>query len=140
MKILDYVTNLDSHLYYQNEIIVNNHIGDIENTLYFIVKGKVEVTRIMEPNIPLKTLYLKEGDFFGFYKNPPNYKILAEYKSLEANTKIGKLDTKTIIHIGKSNPLFFFTLLKNSIEKMLVIEKEISSISESIILLREGIQ
>lgn len=140
MNILDFVTNLDTRLYHQNDIIDSDHFDGLENTLYFVVKGRVEVTRTFETNILLKNYYLNEGDFYGFSKNPPNYKITAKYKSIEPNTKIGMLDTKTIIHIGKGNPLFFFSLLKSSIEKMLAVEKEITSISESIIEMREGIQ
>ncbi|WCL50331.1 hypothetical protein [Leptospira sp. GIMC2001] len=132
MDIFQFVTNLDSNMYHQGDLIAGDQIGDLENTLYFVLKGKVEVQRILEPDTPLRTYYLDSGDFFGFAKPPRDSRLREQYSAIDVNTKIGYLDHKKIIHIGKSNPLFFFSLLKHSIEKMLKVETEISNISQSI--------
>ncbi|MCZ8240007.1 MAG: hypothetical protein O9310_16410 [Leptospiraceae bacterium] len=132
MNIYEFVTNLDSRIYHLNEIVADEYIGEIENKLYFILKGKVEVRRSMEGGIELKTEYLNMGDFFGFASSPSHIKIQSIYKSIDVNTKVGFLDHKEIIHIGKVNPLFFFTLLKSSIERLNKLEREITHLSESI--------
>ncbi|NCN08322.1 MAG: cyclic nucleotide-binding domain-containing protein [Leptospira sp.] len=139
MNIYEFVTNLDSRIYHLNEVIADEYIGDIEDKLYFILKGRVEVKRTMEPDIELKTEFLNTGDIFGFAVSPSKLKVQSVYKSIDVNTKVGYLDNKAIIHIGKTNPLFFFSLLKSSIDKLLKIEKEISLLSENISSLQEGI-
>lgn len=138
MDIFQFVTNLDSYMFQQGDEIAQEQWGDLEHTLYFVLKGKVEVQRILDQDTPLRTTYLVPGDFFGFALRSSNSRIHEEYKAIEVNTKIGYLNIKQIERVGKTNPQFFFSLLKNGIEKLVNVEKEIREMSNRIAKKRDG--
>jgi CRP-like cAMP-binding protein len=139
MDIFQFVTNLDSYMYHQGDKIAEDQLGDLEHQLFFVIKGKVEVQRILDDNQPLRTTYLVPGDFFGFALKLKESRIHEEYKAIEVNTKIAYLNSKQIERVGRANPLFFFSLLKHSIEGLLALEKEIQLISDRIIGKRDGL-
>ncbi|MCC5815755.1 MAG: Crp/Fnr family transcriptional regulator [Leptospira sp.] len=140
MDIFQFVTNLDSYMYHQGDMIAEEQLGDLEHQLFFVIKGKVEVQRILDDDQALRTSYLVPGDFFGFALNSRESRIREEYKAIEVNTKIAFLNSKQIERVGRANPLFFFSLLKHSIEELLALEKEIEKISDRIIEKRDGLQ
>lgn len=138
MDIFKYVTNLDSYMYHQGDMIATEELGDLEHQLFFVLKGKVEVQRILDEDEPLRTTYLQPGDFFGFALRAKDSRIHEEYKAIEVNTKIGFLNTKQIERVGKANPLFFFSLLKSSIEKLIEVENEIKAMADRISVKIQG--
>jgi CRP-like cAMP-binding protein len=132
MNILEYVTNLDSSIYHQGDMIAGDEFGNLENRLYFVLKGKVEVQRILDSDHSLRTYFLLPGGFFGFAPLSREARIREQYLSLEVNTKIGFLESKQIERIGKASPQFFFALLKHSIEKLIEVEEEIKETTNRI--------
>lgn len=139
MDIFQFVTNLDSYMYHQGDIIAEEQLGDLEHQLFFVIKGKVEVQRIFDEDQALRTYYLVPGDFFGFAVKSRESRIREEYKAIEVNTKIAFLNSKQIERVGKANPLFFFSLLKHSIEELVALEKEIQVMDERIRQKRDGV-
>ncbi|MCB1190521.1 MAG: cyclic nucleotide-binding domain-containing protein [Leptospiraceae bacterium] len=124
-SIMDYVNNASTRVFGRGQKIFSE--GDDKNsTMYYLLSGKLMVLQGETEIIST----IEEGEFFGeyalIYQSSRTSSVVVE----SSMARIAKIDKDIFQKICSLRPSFLITLLKNSLERLVVAERKITSFVE----------
>lgn len=128
LNIFEYVNNLAIEIHSEGDVIFRQ--GDDSNgRMYFVAEGELAVIREIDGE-PHELNRLYAGAFFGEMAIISGTRRSGTVKVTSKKAKLGYLDEAIFMKIGKSNPLFLYSLLKLVIQRLSKIEMEIDHLIE----------
>jgi CRP-like cAMP-binding protein len=123
LNIFEYVNNLAVDIRKEGDSVFDQ--GDeSDGRMYFVAEGELAVIREIDGE-PHELNRLKEGAFFGEMAIINRSKRTATIKVVSKKAKLGYLDEEIFMRIGRTNPVFLYSLLKLVIQRIGMIEDQI---------------
>jgi CRP-like cAMP-binding protein len=135
LNIFEYVNNLAVDIRKEGDSVFDQ--GDeSDGRMYFVAEGELAVIREIDGE-PHELNRLKEGAFFGEMAIISRSKRTATIKVVSKKAKLGYLDEEVFMRIGRTNPVFLYSLLKLVIQRIGMIEDQIDEGFQELSALRK---
>lgn len=135
LNIFEYVNNLAVDIRKEGDSVFDQ--GDeSDGRMYFVAEGELAVIREIDGE-PHELNRLTEGAFFGEMAIISRSKRTATIKVVSKKAKLGYLDEEVFMRIGRTNPIFLYSLLKLVIQRIGMIEDQIEEGFKELAALRK---
>lgn len=127
-NILDFVTKVDAIIYKKGQPVFEEG-EESDGFMYFVLDGVCTLTR--KDTGKEAVLEMRQGDFFGemalLNRKPRSGTVTVT----SATARIGRIDREMFIKLSKIDAEFLFQILRVCINRLTVLEKEVTKLYNS---------